>query len=114
MQKTRRTESGTGTLELTEEVFHVLRAAPLRLLAPYYIGALPFVMGLVLFWADMSMSAFAYRRAAPGALLLSLLFVWMKAWQNVYARGVWAHVCDEAPPRWGLLRFMPVRNAPLR
>src|ERR1019366_9370994 len=33
----------------------------------YYTGSLPFVLGFLFFWADMSQSAFAYDHCAPAA-----------------------------------------------
>ncbi len=79
-------------LNLIEEAIHLLRNAPLRLLAGYYIGSLPFVLGLLYFWADMSRSAFAADYCAVAALGLALLFVWMKTWQAVFAYRIKAFV----------------------
>ncbi|MEW6488744.1 MAG: hypothetical protein AB1578_12635 [Thermodesulfobacteriota bacterium] len=76
-----------SALDLVEEALHCLRRAP-RLLAPYYLGSLPFVLGFLYFWAEMSRSALAPARCAAASLGLALLFVWMKAWQAAFARGV--------------------------
>jgi hypothetical protein len=109
MAKSKRKRSeGKGALEIAEEAVHLLRLAPARVLACYYFGALPFVLGLLYFWADMSKSAFAYRYLHSGTLVLALLFVWMKTWQAVYARLLWAEVSSEAVPRWGIRRMLRI------
>jgi len=90
-----------GALDLVEEALHCLRRAP-GLLAPYYLGSLPFVLGFLYFWADMSRSAFAPGRCAAASLGLALLFVWMKAWHAAFAAGVRAFRLGEPAPRWTL------------
>ena len=101
--------AGPTGFDLLETVFHLLRGAPLRVLACYYIGALPFWLALIYFWADMSRSAVAHAQLARGALLLALLFIWMKAWQVGYARLLWSEVSGAPPPRW-----TPARSGPCR
>ncbi len=91
-----------GSFELIEEAFHLLRLAPGPALAGYYLGSLPFLLGLLFFWSDMASSALAEQRLVPGALGLTFLFVWMKAWQSVFARHLLAHLCGEPQPRWTL------------
>lgn len=78
-------EKGVGALELLEQATALLRNARLETLACYYVGTLPFLLGLLWFWADMSRSADAGQRLAGGALGLALLFVWMKVWQARFA-----------------------------
>ena len=46
-----------SAIRIIEEAVHLLRSAPGSLLAGYYIGSAPFVLGLMYFWADMSRSA---------------------------------------------------------
>jgi len=78
-------EKGVGAVELLEQATALLRSTPLATLACYYLGTLPFLLGLLWFWADMSRSADAHLRLAGGALALALLFVWMKVWQARFA-----------------------------
>jgi len=73
-----------GYLEIIDEASHLLRRAPVSVLSYYYIGSVPFVLGFLYFWSDMSRSAFAFQHAAEAALSLSLLFIWMKCWQSVF------------------------------
>jgi hypothetical protein len=89
-----------GAIDIMEEVFHLLRRAPLRILASYCVGTLPFLLGLLYFWTDMSRSAFAYYHVVQGSFVLSLLFVWMKCWHVLYARQLLAEVGAERLQRW--------------
>ena len=106
MRLDRQTGIERGGIALIEEALHLVRSAPPSCLVAYYLGSIPFVMTLLYFWADMSYSADAYLHCAPGALLVALAFVWMKAWQTVYARGLLAWVREEAPARWSLGRLV--------
>ena len=106
MRSRKKQQPGKGALDIIEEVIHVLRRAPFRVVASYYVGTLPFVLGLLFFWADMSKSAYARAHLAQGAFVLALLFVWMKTWQAVYAGQVMAGVRDEPGPRWTWRRLL--------
>ncbi len=77
-----------SAIALLDEATHLLRAASPTAWAAYAVGALPFILGLLYFWADMSQSAGAERRCADAAFGLALLFVWMKAWQAVFMRSL--------------------------
>ncbi len=81
----RKRTSEKGALELLEEAVHLLRLAPAPTLLCYYLGALPFVLGFLFFWADMSRSAFAAQHIGRAAFALTLLFIWMKVWQTIFA-----------------------------
>lgn len=98
MKRAERGQQGKGSLELIEEAVHLLRSAPLSAAASYYIGALPFVLGLLYFWTDMSRSAFAQQHVAGAALGLAALFVWMKYWQAMFLRGLRAAMSGAPPP----------------
>ena len=89
-----------GGLDLAEEASQALRAAPAGALAAYYAGTLPFVLGLLYFWADMSRNPFARQHIAEASLGLALLFLWMKFWQAVFARKIRAQVAAEGEPAW--------------
>ena len=49
-----------SAIRIIEEAVHILRSAPGSLLSVYYIGSVPFILGLLYFWADMSRSAKAW------------------------------------------------------
>ena len=101
-------QPGKGAVELIEEAFHLLRVAPGATLCSYYLGTCPFVLGLLYFWSDMSRSAFAEQRLAPGAFGLSLLFLWMKCGQAIFAQRVFSQINREPAPRWTLSRLARV------
>ena len=93
--KSRRQFQTKGALEWIEEATHLLRTSPLGVLAAYYIGALPFVLGLLFFWADMSRSPFAKQHVVEAALGVALLFLWMKTWQAIFCLRLRAIVSGE-------------------
>ena len=89
---------------LLEEAVHVLRQAPLLLLSSYYIGALPFILGLFYFWADMSRSMDARSYHAGASLGLALLYIWMKCCQAMFAAHVKTIISGKPLPRWSAQR----------
>jgi len=97
-------QKGRNALDLVEEATHLLRTAPVATLAVYYLGAAPFVLGVLYFWADMSRSPFAGQHLADAALGTAVLFLWMKFWQVLFARRLRAQVAAEPMPRWSLRR----------
>ena len=94
-----------GPLELIEEATALLRGGPLSMLSAYYIGSLPFVLGFLYYWADMSHHADAYDRHGAWALIVTLLFLWMKVWHVVFSRQVHALRAGETLPRWSFRRL---------
>ena len=104
MKPAHRRQKGRPALDLIEEAVHLLRTAPAAALAAYYAGSLPFILGLLYFWTDMSRSPFARQRVVEAALGVSLLFIWMKFCQALFARRVRAHIAGEAPARLDLKR----------
>ena len=99
-------ETGRPALDLIEEAVHLLRRAGLGQLASYYIGSLPFVLGLLYFWADMSRSAFARWHCAEAALGLAALFLWMKVWQAVFVHGLKQRMHGDGECGWSALRVV--------
>jgi len=97
-----------SALEIIDEALHLVRLAPASTLAAYYVGAVPFVVGLLFFWADMSRGAFAYQRCFGAAFGMTVLFVWLKVWQTVYARRLVEQLAGAMPSRWGPSRLLGV------
>ena len=89
-----------GALGLVEEAVHLLRQAPPAVLACYYLGSLPFVLGLLYFWTDMSRSPAAREHCAEASLGMALLFAWMKAWQAASALRLRAFRAGVPPGPW--------------
>ncbi len=100
--------AGLPAFELLEEAVHLLRGAPASVFVAYYTGAVPFVLALLYFWADMSRGALAGGRCAGGALLVVTAFLWMKVWQSIFAARLRAQLTGGEPPRWTLHRLANV------
>jgi len=81
-----------GYLEIVDEAAHLLRRTPVSVLSYYYIGSVPFVLGFLYFWSDMSRDAFALQYAPEAAFSLSLLFIWMKCWQSAFCSRLAAYM----------------------
>lgn len=81
-----------GAFDLLEEAFHALRVSPTSNLAVYYLGAVPFVVSLFYFWADMSRSSFALQDAGLASLLVGVAYFWMKICQTVFCRRMWVQL----------------------
>ena len=97
MAKAGRHNNNKGGLALLEEAVFLLRHAPAGVLFAYFVGALPFVLGLLYFIADMSRGAYAYRHVTTASLGVAALFVWMKCWQSVFANRLSAHLRRSEP-----------------
>jgi len=97
-------EHGKGVFDLIEEAFHLLRSASPATLAAYYLGAVPFVAGFLVFWTDMSSSPLASRHLGAATLGLTGLFLWMKFFQARFARGLLAELSDEPATEGGFRR----------
>jgi len=87
-----------GAIEVLDEAFHLLRTAPAGVLLSFYAGSVPFVLGFLFFWMDMGRSALARRHVAEDALLLAVLYVWMKSWQAVCARALRRRLAGRPEP----------------
>ena len=97
--KTRPKKKQKSALRIIEEATHLLRTAPGLLLSVYFLGSVPFVLGLLYFWADMSRSANADEYSAAAALGLAILFAWMKVWQRLFARRAHRLISGHLPQR---------------
>lgn len=108
MKRQEHLREGHESLHMLEEAVHLLRLAPVGTLLAYYLGALPFVLALLFFWSDMSRDAGAADRLVPATTGLTLLFVWMKTWQTLFARRLLAQLAGEAMPQWNFSRLLRV------
>src|SRR4051812_2406045 len=105
MKKRTSMEKEKPALDLIEESFHLLRLASPGTFVAYFVGTLPFVLGVLFFWSDMSRSPFAAQRLATAALGLAVLFCWMKLWQTVFATRLLAQLSGDASPTWTVARL---------
>jgi hypothetical protein len=87
-------------LDLIEEAVHLLRQLPVPTWLAYLAGTGPFVLGLLYFWADLSVSAIGARHCAGAALGLAALFLWLKCWQAVFVAGLQAQIAGRSAERW--------------
>ncbi len=85
MKKSRTIGDGDGPFVTAESAVMLARRAPLDAWACYLGGSIPFVLGILYFWSDMSRGAYARERCAPAALGLAFLFICMKTGQSMYA-----------------------------
>jgi len=84
MGKKRKNGERIGGLVLVGQAMHLLQKMPAGFWLAYFAGTAPFCIGLLYFWADMSRSAFANQRCFPAALVMAVLFLWMKFWHTVF------------------------------
>ena len=95
----RRANSDTlGGLDLIEQALHALRLTSPATLLCYYAGAVPFVLAALYFWSDMSRSGRAEQHLVGGAIGLTVLFVWMKFWQSLFAFRLSAQMANHPVP----------------
>ncbi|MBW8864615.1 MAG: DUF4129 domain-containing protein [Verrucomicrobia bacterium] len=104
--KKKSAKHGRPALDMIEDAVHLLRTTPVRMLLAYYMGAIPFTLGLLFFWADMSCGAFAERRAPAYALGMAVLFLWLKCWQAVFASALRERLAALPPTKWDLHRIL--------
>lgn len=111
-----RNPEGAPAREIAEEAIHLLRAAPIAAWGAYYLGAAPFCAVLVYFLNTMAISASAENDLPALALLLAVLFGWMKAWQARFAAELQAVIHGEAAPPGGMAAFWRAlcRQVPLQ
>jgi hypothetical protein len=95
-------------LILAEQAIHLLRCCGGAALAEYYIGTLPFVLGLLFFWSDMSRNPFARWYCAPAAAGLALLFIWMKLWHVRFGRRIGSELQHEPRPKWTIGQWLAI------
>src|SRR5262245_7436263 len=98
MKHASRRQQGRTAADMIEEAVHLLRTAPGGVLSTYDLVSLPFVLGLLFFWTDMSRNPLARQHVVECALGVSVLFLWMKFWQALFARRLRARVADETLP----------------
>ena len=91
---------------LLEEATHLLRSAPARLYLGLYLGAVPFVLGFLYFWTDMSKGAQAGKNAAAAAFTMTLLFIWMKTCQAFFSCRLREHLLRQEPGKWLLKQWL--------
>ncbi len=87
-------------METLEEAVHLLRSAPAAAIAAYLAGSVPFLIGFLFFWAEMSRSRDAEADSFFEALGMALLFLWMNGWKAVFAGRLRRQLEGDGAPRW--------------
>lgn len=103
--KTRSTVPVPGALDLVEEAVHLLRHRGAAALADYCIGSLPFSLGLLFFWSDMSRNPYAAGYGALAAAGMAALYIWMKVWQVRFCRRLLSVMNGSPPESFGCSRI---------
>lgn len=98
-------ERGAPALVLLEEAIHLLRFAPARVRTFYLTGTVPFLLGFLYFWADMTRNVNAEQHLVAAALVLTLLFFWMKCWQCAATSELHLHCAGATLPPWTRTRL---------
>ena len=104
MKAVRRRVDGPSALDLVEDAVHLVRTAPAVVLLTYYAGAVPFVLGLLYFHADMGSNPAARSHISEASLGLGLVFIWMKYWQAEFACRIRCLASFSPPPAWTFRR----------
>jgi hypothetical protein len=94
----------TGPVEMLEESVHLLRRAPAATVAVYLVGSVPFLVGFLFFWTEMSSSRNAEANSFAEAFGMALLFVWMNWWKAVFAGRLRRQLEGVEEPRWSWRR----------
>lgn len=81
--------------EQLEEAFALLRSLPVPSLAWCVAGPVPFVLGLLFFWSDLTRGGQSALSAAGWSAALAGLYAWLKITQAFFARAVWARLLPE-------------------
>lgn len=95
-----RRRAGLPALDLIEEAVALLRRAPAAAHLAYYLGAIPFWLGVLYFLADMSSNAYAAAHLTDWSLAVALLYVWKKTWQTVAAAKLRATLAGTPDAPW--------------
>ncbi len=96
---------GPPSMVVLDEAVSLLRRTPVATFSIYYLGALPFCLGLVYFFFDMTQGADAEVHMAGEALLLTALYCWMRTCQAVFARKLVAQLEGEDAEPWNARRL---------
>ena len=83
------------SLKLIEQSVSLFKKNAVLFLSVYYLGTLPFLLALVFFLVDMTMSPLAGRRSLDFSLLVMLLYCWKKWWHRKFCALVMDKIARE-------------------
>lgn len=102
------TGGGRSALDLIEESAELLRQLPGSVWLTYFVGTLPWVLGILYFWVDMTTGGWGEHNAVPGAFALALLYLWMKVWHSVFSSRLQDTFAGRPASLWNLRRVLRV------
>lgn len=88
-RRKKRRHSETGSLEMLEQAFHLLRIADLRNYWIIYLGMVPFAIILMVLVAEMSRRSGEEWTASVIAGLLVIAYFWLRFCQAKFCAGLW-------------------------
>lgn len=74
-----------GAVALLDEAVRLLRQAPLGTLVCHAAGSVPFGIGVLVFWNNLTSQRLSDRSCALQSLALALLLAWMNCWRAIFA-----------------------------
>jgi len=89
-----------SAFDLIEDAIHLARDTAWQSWLVYYLGTIPFVIGFLFFWSDMSESAFAQDHLFGGSFLLAVGFVFLKCCQSATMSAMRAQLAGTDPEPW--------------
>lgn len=95
-------------LRQLEEALRLLRQTPVTALLVYWGATALFVGTFIYFWADMSRSAFAWKRCPVLAAGLAVLYPFMKTMQAYFCAWLTANRQNSPPPSFRFGTFLRV------
>jgi hypothetical protein len=87
----------TPAIEIVEEAIHVLRGAGVRAWSLIWTGAIPFALGVLLFWRDMTHYSRNGVLCAWESLLLVALLLWLNVWRGIFASTLHSQLSGTTP-----------------
>jgi hypothetical protein len=98
-----------SAIEILEEAVNLLRAAPVRALAVYLTGAVPFTLALLFFLSDMTRSPFAPDHVGAASLAVAILYVWKNVWQAVFMQKLYALLSPDRTGAGNLAKVIAIQ-----
>ena len=87
-------------VSLLEDAAHLLRRAPLDTLLCHWIGSVPFVLMLLVFWSHLTHPPVADLTCAAESFGMALLLIWMNCWRAVFAGRLHGQLSGAADRPW--------------
>jgi hypothetical protein len=97
--------------EILEQAVNLLRAAPPQAIVIYLAGAIPFMLGALVFLNDMMLSAFAFDHLVEASLGLAALYIWKNTLQAVFAARLYQTLSPEQTRPARIFRALVVQGA---